>query len=164
MSDILPEDALALVSKSSPQQRLAISRSDLIRHMSGDTKPRSHPEASFIEGDDQPVETLGDSPKASASLNTWDLLKLGVQTWWRHHPGNMALSVATPLLGRYAHRRPFQLLAISAGVGAAVVLLKPWRLISLGDLTVAALKSSEFSSLVASMLTSNDDGETSDSA
>jgi hypothetical protein len=85
------------------------------------------------------------------------LLKRGLRTWWRQHPANFAVSVAQPLLGRYASQSPFRLLAISAGVGAALVVIKPWRLVSLGGIALAALKSSEFSGLLSSMLASQPD-------
>ena len=41
----------------------------------------------------------------------------------------------------------------AAGVGAAVVVVKPWRLVSVGSLAVAALKSSQASSFVLSLIT-----------
>jgi hypothetical protein len=65
--------------------------------------------------------------------------------------------VAQPLLGRYAHSSPFRLLAISAGVGAALVIIKPWRLVSMGGIALATLKSSEFSGLLMSMLSAQPD-------
>ena len=89
-----------------------------------------------------------------AISGTLGLLKRGLRTWWRHHPAHFAVSVAQPVLGRYARQNPFRLLAISAGVGAALVVLKPWRLVSMGGIALATLKSSEFSGLLMSVLSS----------
>lgn len=139
----------------SPQERLAVSRRALVRHMSHDTRPatrdgQAHNDA---DGSDEPEPTRASSGSAFSS-GTLGLLKRGLRTWWRHHPANFAVSVAQPLLGRYARQSPFRLLAISAGVGAALVVIKPWRLVSMGGIALATLKSSEFSGLLMSMLSS----------
>jgi hypothetical protein len=77
-------------------------------------------------------------------------------TWWRHHPAHMAVEIATPALGAYAGKRPFQFLGIAAVVGAVVVVTRPWRLISATGLLVAVLKSSQVSGLLMSALSAAD--------
>ena len=47
---------------------------------------------------------------------------------WQHHPAHVALQVGQPLLQRAARKRPFQLLAGAAALGALVVLARPWRM------------------------------------
>lgn len=74
------------------------------------------------------------------------------RAWWRHHPAQLALEMATPSLRSYMRRRPFQVLALSAGVGALLVVTRPWRLISLTTLVVAIVKSSQLSGVVMSAL------------
>ena len=64
----------------------------------------------------------------------------------------MAVEFAQPVVARYAQENPLKLLGIAAGIGAAAVVLKPWRLISVGGLLLAALKSSELSGALLSML------------
>lgn len=78
-------------------------------------------------------------------------------TWWRHHPAHMGVELATPVLASYAARKPVQYLAIAAAVGAVVVVVRPWRLISVTGLVVALVKSSQLSSLVLSAMSSPDD-------
>ena len=156
---------LSLSSRLSPQERLAVSRKALVRHMSRDARPH-HSEApapTDSQGSQDPQqESSGQPPSAGFSSGPLRLLKRGLRTWWRHHPANFAVSVAQPLLGRYASQSPFRLLAISAGVGAALVVIKPWRLVSMGGIALATLKSSEFSGLLMSMLSSQpDDSEPS---
>ena len=60
--------------------------------------------------------------------------------------------MARPLLTDYAKAHPFKLLGISAGAGAAIVLIRPWRMVSMGIL-LSTLKSSGLSSLLLSRLT-----------
>ena len=52
---------------------------------------------------------------------------------------NQILDIIKPVVASYASSNPVKMLAISAGVGAAMIVLKPWRLITLGSL-LAMLK------------------------
>jgi hypothetical protein len=83
-------------------------------------------------------------------------VQYAVRMWWRYHPAQMGLEIATPVLQAYARKKPVQLLAISAGIGAGLMLLRPWRLISVTTLVVAVLKSSQLSNLVLSALSAAD--------
>ncbi len=137
----------------SPQQKLTASRMALIRHMSGNMNaPVALPDG-LQEGNG---ESLVGKQQSSFESGSWGLLKLGIRAWWHQQPAHLALAVVQPMLQRYATRKPFQLLVISAAAGAVIVALKPWRLMSLGGLALAALKSSEFSGFVASVLSSRE--------
>lgn len=68
--------------------------------------------------------------------------------YWRQHPARMAVELATPALSAYARRRPVRFLAISAGVGALLLLARPWKLISVTGLLLAALRSPQLSSVL----------------
>ncbi len=157
-SAVSSSNEMSLSARLSPQERLAASRKALVRHMSRDARHDGR-----VPADSLPAQEVADqaSDKASSSSGfssgTLRLLKRGLRTWWRHHPANFAVSVAQPLLGRYASQSPFRLLAISAGLGAALVVIKPWRLVSMGGIALATLKSSEFSGLLMSMLSSQPD-------
>ena len=52
---------------------------------------------------------------------------------------NQLLHILKPVVASYAKSNPMKTLGIAAGVGAAIVVLKPWRLITLGSL-LAVLK------------------------
>ncbi len=82
--------------------------------------------------------------------------KRALRTWWRHHPAHMGVELATPMLSNYAYRKPVQYLAIAAAVGAVVVVARPWRLITVGGLLAAVLKSTQVSTLVMSALSAAD--------
>ena len=133
-----------------PQERLTISRKAIIRHMSRHDTPAAGNGA-------QPDKTGDESGTPSARSGFWtSALARAVQTWWRNQPVSIALSVAKPVLGRYADRQPFKLLGVAAIVGAAVVLIRPWRLVSIGGLALAAVKSAAVPGVLMSLFSSHD--------
>lgn len=83
-------------------------------------------------------------------------VKHALGTWWRHHPAHMGVELATPLLSEYASKKPLRFLGIAAAVGAAVVVARPWRLVSATGIAVALLKSSQLSALLMSALSAAD--------
>ncbi len=123
----------------SARERLALSRQAIVRqmnHASAETRPTD--EAA--------------RPEIDASASTWDLGRQVVGAWWRNHPAHLAVDLARPVLSTYAEDQPLKLLGISAGLGAAVVLLRPWRLMSLTGVLLAAVKSPHLSGMVNSLL------------
>ena len=130
-------------TEPTPQQRLAASRKAIVRHM-------AHEADASGPGDGRRAD--GSAGAASPSGGTWGFLKHTLSSWWHHHPASMAAELAQPVVARYAQENPLKLLGIAAAVGAAAVVLRPWRLISVGGLLLAALKSSELSAAVLSML------------
>ena len=50
------------------------------------------------------------------------------------------LDILKPVVASYAKSHPVKTLGIAAGLGAAIIVFKPWRLISIGGL-LAVLKS-----------------------
>lgn len=126
-----------------PQERLAISRKAIIRHMG---------QAEYDENDEDWRDFDDAEQPRPAADGTWGLVKHAVLAWWRHHPVGVVFDLAKPVVGKYAKEQPLKLLGIAAGIGAAVALLRPWRLLSLGGVLLATLKSSQLSSGVLSML------------
>jgi hypothetical protein len=58
------------------------------------------------------------------------------------------------MLEKYARENPLKLVGVAAAVGAVVVIAKPWRLISITGVLITAMRSTQMSSLVASLLSS----------
>lgn len=85
----------------------------------------------------------------------WNMIKKAAKAWWHHHPANVALDVAKPVVESYTRNHPLKVLGISAGLGAVVVWVKPWRLVSVGGLTALALRSTNISGAIFSMLMSS---------
>ncbi|MEC5213416.1 hypothetical protein RCH06_001966 [Polaromonas sp. CG_9.5] len=136
---------MAPLIELTPQERLAISRRAIIRHMNRHS----------LE-----VDTLGDEgfddsdePRQN-SVGTMGIIKHAMRVWWHRNPASTAVELASPLLDDYAKAHPFKLISISAGVGAAVVVIRPWRMVSTGTLLAAAIKSSGLTSALISMLSS----------
>ncbi len=132
-----------------PQQRLAASRKAIVRYML--QEEGSEEDTARHSGSDG-LEGYGESPSGAGS---WSAIKHAARVWWQHHPAQLAVNLARPALGRYAEEKPLQLLGIAAGVGAAAVVLRPWRLVSLTGLVFAALKTSDLPVLLMSILSPN---------
>ena len=132
----------------SPQQRLANSRQALVGYM---TRSGEDTATSRAACDPAPDRTL-----AGGRGNFWKTIRRTVQAWWRHHPAHTALDVAAgmahPVLNRYAHDKPVQLLGAAAALGAALVVVRPWRLVSITGLLLATVKSSGLTTTLLSLL------------
>ena len=134
----------------SPQARLAASRKTLVRLMA---RAVGRPDNDLtIDSHESKNESADPNLDIEISGN-WQILTQALRSWWRHHPAQLAIDIGRPFLSKFARDNPIQLLGIAAGVGAAVVFIKPWRLISLTGLAVAAFKSANLSSTLLSMLT-----------
>lgn len=154
----MPIDSNALT----PQQRLAISRRALVRQLQGGR--REDPSDDYDAYDAGP----GADPAYAASLTdgshgsgfTGNLPWLSVarrvgERWWRRHPANAVSQLAKPLLQRYARERPFKVVGIAAGVGVLLVVVKPWRLLSITAIAAAVLKTSDVADLVTTLMHNN---------
>lgn len=134
----------------SPQARLAASRKALVRQMVRDDGRAGNdaPDGYRSSGDAQTADANDDTERSSM----WQVLTQAVMAWWQHHPVQLAIDIGRPFLSNYARDKPLQLLGIAAGIGAAAVLVKPWRLVSFTGLAVAALRSTKLSSTLLSLL------------
>ena len=142
MSAASTDTAMASLTAPTPQERLVNSRKAIVRHMSREQSQDDEAQEGAATGDEAYTESSG----------TWGIFKQAIGVWWHHHPVSVAFSLARPVIGRYAEDKPLQLLGIAAAAGAAAVVLRPWRLVSLGSILLATLKSSEISGALLSML------------
>jgi len=133
-------------STLSAQQRLAASRQAIIRDMNREEDPQAG--APELSAGNEDISESG----IDASSGSWDLVKQVACSWWRSHPARLALDVAKPMMQGYAQDQPVKLLGIAAATGAALVVLRPWRLISLTGLALALIKSTEVSGIVQSLI------------
>ncbi|OOG41149.1 hypothetical protein [Polaromonas sp. A23] len=126
------------------QDRLSQTRQAIVRQM-------RHENLDAVEHDEQDANER----EIDASASTWHLAKQAAGAWWQNHPAHLAVTFAKPAMHTLAEERPLKLLGISAGLGAAVIVLRPWRLISLTGLVLAALRSSELAGFANSLLGSD---------
>ena len=78
-----------------------------------------------------------------------------LQRWWRRHPAHAAGQLARPVLEHYARKQPAKLMAIAAATGAALVLVRPWRLLSVTAVLAAVLKTSDVADVVNTLMQKN---------
>lgn len=137
-------------TSDSPQTRLAASRKALVRQMARDDGRADDdtPNGFYSSSHGQ----MNDAQPGADRNSTWQVFTQAVMAWWQHHPVQVAVDIGRPLLNSYARDKPLRLLGIAAGVGAAAVFIKPWRLVSLTGLAAAALKSTNLSATVLSLL------------
>ena len=128
------------------QQRLASSRRALMNRLKGDNYEHT-------PGPGADSEQQAGVVSSFLSRNSYGfLIRNLIGRWWNRHPANAAGQLAGPLLEHYARQKPVKLLAISAGVGALVVLTKPWRLLSATALLAAFLKTSNVADMVTTLM------------
>ncbi len=138
--------------EATPQARLAASRQTILHLMNARGEPH--------RGEPQPgpreqafIGHSPDMPATAPSRSAWQTVRRALRVWWYNHPAQLALELGKPVLSKYAQEKPLQLLGISAAVGAAIIVLKPWRLVSVTSLAMTAIKSSQVSGVLLSLLT-----------
>ncbi|MEO5736935.1 MAG: hypothetical protein ABIQ82_05685 [Variovorax sp.] len=134
-----------------PQQRLAVSRRALVQQLRGEAPPAA-PERGRSG-------SLPQRPRKSSLFDRVAWLPVArsmAQRWWRRHPANAVGQLARPVLDRYAREQPAKLVAVAAAAGAVIVLVRPWRLLSVGALVAAALKSSDIADMVTTVMRNKD--------
>jgi len=122
-----------------PQQRLAISRRALVEQFQGTGERRAR------QGLPRRRSLIDSVPWAPMARSM-------AERWWRRHPVNAAGQLARPVIERYARKEPAKLVAASAAVGAALVFLRPWRLLSATALLAVLMKSSDVADVVTSLM------------
>ena len=128
----------------SPQDRLAITRNAIVRHMNGGYQLESNDKSSN--------STIGDQRSHNVFVNAWDNMRHSSIIWWRRHPASAVLKLVKPFIKDYAGSHPFKLLGVSALIGSAVVMVKPWRMMSVSSWVIAAAKSSGLTGALVSTL------------
>ncbi|MDM0011496.1 hypothetical protein QTH87_03495 [Variovorax sp. J22P168] len=140
-----------------PQQRLARSRRALVDQLQGG-RPRRDDEFDAYPPDEGETQATGDGADEPRGAHpfAWTSIARGVaRRWWRRHPANAVGQLARPLLDRYARDEPAKLVAAAAATGALVVLIKPWRLLSITAVLAALLKSSDVADMVTTLMEKN---------
>ena len=153
---------------SDAADKLARTRLAIIAHLQARERHHERRESAFEEEAPAPAVETGrrrhfwnrGEPRAGGARGWLGQGRRVLRTWWRHHPASMGVDLARPVLSSYATRKPVQYVAIAAGIGAALVLLRPWRVVSATGLIVALVKSSQLPSLVMSAMAGvNDEGD-----
>lgn len=80
------------------------------------------------------------------------LVEAGLSSWWRDHPARAGAMLVKSATEDFARQKPLQVVTIAAIAGAAIVLLKPWRLVSTTALALTLFRSSNFTGMATSVL------------
>ena len=128
------------------QQRLSSSRRALMNCLQGE----NHEHASSAGADSEEQSGVKSSLLSRSSYGF--LARNMMARWWNRHPANAAGQLARPLLEHYARQKPVKLLIISAGIGALVILTKPWQLLSATALLATFLKTSNMAEMVTILM------------
>ena len=141
------------------QERLALSRRALVHQLRGG-RPEPAVGESFGDGDgnggtnydNEAYVGKGDRPGLLDRFAWTSMAKRVGQRWWRRHPANTVGQLAQPLLEHYARQQPFKLVAIATAAGAVLVLVKPWRLLSVTAVIAAVMKTSDIAAVVNTLM------------
>lgn len=131
----------------SPKERLARSRAALMLAMGYRTVgPEESPHA-------VPIAAAADVRPASRSARIEAKIERSViGRWWRRSHLSTVAEIGRPFLQDYASRHPAKLMGFAAGTGALIVLVRPWRLVSLGMAAGLLMRSTDLRGLVADYL------------
>lgn len=136
-----------------PAEKLERSRLAIVEYLERGQSKRQPRFGSQAGADDLGDDTPEGKSRGFFSRPGWvGGVSSAARAWWRHHPAQLAVEMASPALASVLRKHPFPILALSVGVGALVVVTRPWRLISVTTLVVALVKSSQLSGVVMSAL------------
>jgi len=137
---------------SAAADKLAKTRLAIVEHVYRKENKHERREAD-IEYDGQESRPAWSDDEGGSGVAGWFAgAKRAASSWWRSHPASMGLELATPMLSSFARKKPMQFLAIAAVLGAVTVVARPWRLISVGGVIVALVKSTQLSGVVMSAM------------
>lgn len=127
---------------------LAQTRRELMSYLS--QRERAAPAAPAIKSMRGAVQKSATS--SSPTFEWTSLIEAGLSSWWHDHPARAGVSLLRSATEEYARKKPLQVVTLAAVAGAAVVLLKPWRMVSATALMMTLFRSSNFTGVAATLL------------
>lgn len=132
------------------QDRLTIehTRRELLNYLSqSERKQRPATERAAVN-----AATASAAPESATGIHWSSLVETGVASWWHAHPARAGAVLLRSATEDYARKKPGQAMAAAAVVGAALVLFRPWRLVSASALIFSVLRSSNFTGMATTVL------------
>jgi hypothetical protein len=129
-------DTIELASEPTPRERLEMTRDALARQFARRRRPGLPPE----------------DPEAVQQQGMLARMRRAARVWWHSHPMHNAIDFARPALQDYAEDKPYRLVGIAAGAGAALALLRVWHLLPLTGVAFALMKSSDLKATARSFV------------
>lgn len=134
-----------------PKQKLARSRAELLEAMGYHDMAPSDAAAPRLVSTRAPH---GGTPAPRPTTRRGVLAR-----WWSRHPLNSAVDLGRPFLEDMAQRQPGRLMAYGAGTGALLMVIKPWKLLSLATVLSLAFRTSDLTGLIAGAFGGPDDDD-----
>lgn len=129
-------DNIELAAGLTARQRLEATRDALARQLERRRRPGL------------PAE----DPAAAAQQGMLPRMRRAARVWWHSHPIHNAVDFARPALQDYAQDKPYRLVGVAAGTGAALALLRTWHLLPLTGVLFALMKSSDLKATARSFV------------
>lgn len=133
-----------------PKQRLAQSRADLLEAMG--YQDVATPDAVS-------PRLVSTRPPRGGRMPPPGTRRGVLARWWARHPLNSAVDLGRPFLEDMARKEPGRLMAYGAGTGALLMVIKPWKLLSLATLLSLAFRTSDLTGLIAGAFGHHSDDE-----
>jgi len=134
-----------------PKQKLALSRAELLEAMGYHDMAPSDAAAPQLVSTREPH---GGTPTPRPTTRRGVLAR-----WWSRHPLNSAVDLGRPFLEDMAQRQPGRLMAYGAGTGALLMVIKPWKLLSLATVLSLAFRTSDLTGLIAGAFGGHEDDD-----
>ncbi|MET3498259.1 hypothetical protein [Variovorax boronicumulans] len=128
-----------------PKQRLAASRAALLVAMG--YKPVGTVPRTFEQADERVEKRATVLDRAESRIG-----RSVVGRWWRRSHLSTVAEIGHPFLQNYAASHPVKLVAYAAGTGSLIVLVRPWRLLSLGMVAGLLMRSTDISGFLSDCL------------
>jgi ElaB/YqjD/DUF883 family membrane-anchored ribosome-binding protein len=136
-------------SNSTPSERaldVERTRRELVSYL-------EHRDEERMRAADESRQAHQETPNAedSQGIDWAGFAQSTAKSWWTEHPARTAASLAQSAAESYTRRKPFAALAIAAGVGAGLVIARPWRLVSASALVLGLVRSSNLTGMASSI-------------
>ncbi len=145
-------------SRMNAQAVLDQTRRELREFLIGNPLPANASKSAKVGKSNASSPVSGERDRSSnrnKSVDTIDwmgLVRAGVSTWWRDHPLHVGATVLQPVVSDYVRRKPVKMLVIAAAAGAALVIIRPWRIASFPALGMSLVRSSNLPVMAASIV------------
>ncbi|MCU4117832.1 hypothetical protein [Variovorax sp. N23] len=133
-----------------PKQKLALSRAELLEAMGYFDIAPSDATAPQLVSTRFPRADPVPRPTSRRGV---------LARWWSRHPLNSVADLGRPFLEDMARRQPAKLMACGAGTGALLMVIKPWKLLSLATVLSLAFRTSDLTGLMAGAFARPDDND-----
>jgi hypothetical protein len=145
-------NAPATPNTANAQSTLAQTRQELVDFLSQNNRGEKASRGSAATSADRARDSGNSAPEIEPDFSWSSFVETGLSSWWHDHPARAGALLLRTAVEETARRKPLPTVAVAAVVGAAVVLIKPWRLVSTTAVMLTVFRSSNFTSVVTSLL------------